>query len=321
MCRFTIVCTVVCGGLLAVCCPPDCLGATPVAERFTVGITSNTFLYGPDGDLYTFEGTSLLRLANEEGDRWETIRSGIADVAIDPRNGKIIYATTSARPIVVIKSLDKGKTWLTVSNGLEGRMIYGLQVNPANSQEVFAGTDRGLYKTLDAGFSWQLTALTEFIWRFYIDPNAPLNMYAVDGNKTIRISSDGGRTWRTSVVGSPTVVSRGAGGASRSEVTKIGEFFLVSQSPGYLIAFSEKNELFRSGDGGASWQNASKGFALPSGYGGIPRFYATDEEVFLCLQGVVYRSPNGASWSPVTIKTFRSKVGIIEGVTNSTISK
>src|SRR5579883_3361675 len=73
--------------------------SAPATVSSQADILGNHFVYGPDGDLYAFAKTRVFRAMDEQGSNWETIVDGVASLAIDPTNGKILYAVTSARPI------------------------------------------------------------------------------------------------------------------------------------------------------------------------------------------------------------------------------
>ena len=59
---------------------------------------------------------------------------------------------------MLLRSLDKGETWETLTRGLPAEhayMICGIQINPRNSDQVFAAyTDGGVYRSDDGGETW-----------------------------------------------------------------------------------------------------------------------------------------------------------------------
>ena len=76
-----------------------------------------------------------------------------------------------------------------------------IAMNPKRPTNLFAGTERGLYRSEDAGANWQYidSALNPYyIWAIGIDPVNPDNMFVGTGTPTPAMlfrSKDGGRTW------------------------------------------------------------------------------------------------------------------------------
>src|SRR5882724_2263287 len=90
----------------------------------------------------------------------------------------------------IMRSEDSGKTWARI--GPRRGFAYEASVrcvvmNPKRPSTLFAGTERGLYRSEDAGANWQ-----------YIDSVNPDNMFVGTGTPTPAMlfrSKDGGRTW------------------------------------------------------------------------------------------------------------------------------
>jgi len=151
----------------------------------------------------------------------------VGDIAVDWRNGAIWVGTgennssrSSYAGIGILKSIDKGKTWqnmgLTDSHHI-GRIV----INPANPKEVVIGVtghlyspneERGIYKTLDGGKTWQKTLFVNDETGIIDVAHSPTNfniMYASTWQKDrkawdfvgsghdsgIYKSKDGGSTW------------------------------------------------------------------------------------------------------------------------------
>ena len=55
----------------------------------------------------------------------------------------------------VLKSIDRGKTWIPYSNGLWDTTIGGLIILDEAGDHVLAGTPSGIYETRDGALSWQ----------------------------------------------------------------------------------------------------------------------------------------------------------------------
>ena len=128
-------------------------------------------------------------------------KAGCADVSIDPKNPNIIYATTwefrrlpylfnsGGQGSGIWKSLDGGKTWKELKNGLPakpfGRVALALAPSaPENLLAIVESSNTGLYISADGGETWkQQSASLNVVSRpFYfstlvVDPFDPKRVY------------------------------------------------------------------------------------------------------------------------------------------------
>ena len=143
---------------------------------------------------------------------------GVADLEIDPTNPNILYAgmwSFERKPWThrsgsekggVYKSIDGGRTWNKLTNGLPkliGRI--GVRVAPSNPNVVYViveSKDGTLYRSDDRGETFKLvTKNTDIVSRgFYytrvrVDPNNENHIFAVAS--TLFTSVDGGKTFRS----------------------------------------------------------------------------------------------------------------------------
>jgi photosystem II stability/assembly factor-like uncharacterized protein len=102
------------------------------------------------------------------GDRRSPGPSGLAPsqwsrpFAVDPESPSVFYASTAndhGLSLELFKSLDGGKTWALLSAQLLESRVRALAVDPSDSSILYAGTDRGVFRSTDAGISWQPTEL------------------------------------------------------------------------------------------------------------------------------------------------------------------
>lgn len=130
----------------------------------------NRLLVGGGGDQYTPSGVGLA--ASEDlGVSWFDSDNGfirdvhVSKLVVDPTNPEIIYATTQGPTNYtektgsgqgVFKSTDHGHNWYQINNGLKTMEINVLALDPNASEVLYVGTDDdGLYKSSNAGESWQ----------------------------------------------------------------------------------------------------------------------------------------------------------------------
>ena len=184
--------------------------------------------YGPNDQRGVFRTT-------DGGQSWSHVLSkgpdiGAVDLASDPANPEVVYATTWAprRPpwsqyqpnegpgSAIYKSTDEGVTWSEVgTQGLPPKPYGRIGVAVARgSRSPFvyalmeaAGRGTGLYRSDDGGQTWELCTkdpnVTSRMWYFAgvtADPQRPNVVYVA--NRSLMRSTDGGKTF-TAIKGSP----------------------------------------------------------------------------------------------------------------------
>lgn len=127
------------------------------------------------------------------GQRWNNLfddflQIGVSGIAIDPNNSNIIYIATGdddaadSYSIGVFKSTNGGQTWnetgLNPSNTTENSLMNEIVIDPANSNIIWVGTSSGLYKSTDAGNTFNHVR-AGFISDFKLKPGDPNTVYAV----------------------------------------------------------------------------------------------------------------------------------------------
>lgn len=143
---------------------------------------------------------------------------GVADLDIDPTNPNILYAgmwSFERKPWThrsgsekggVYKSIDGGRTWNKLTNGLPKLMgRIGVRVAPSNPNVVYAiveSKDGTLYRSDDRGETFRLVSKQDSIVSrgFYyttvrVNPANENNVFAVAS--TLFTSLDGGKTFRS----------------------------------------------------------------------------------------------------------------------------
>lgn len=164
--------------------------------------------------------------SRDGGAHWQRVlyvneRAGAVDLAMDPANPRVLYATLwnvrrtpysleSGGPGSGIwKSTDGGDTWseLTRNPGLpKGTLgIIGITISPTNPENVYAiveAEEGGVFRSRDGGKTWTKTnddrSLRQRAWyytRIYADPKDEEVVYVL--NVQFHRSKDGGKTFTT----------------------------------------------------------------------------------------------------------------------------
>lgn len=172
--------------------------------------------YGPNDERGVFRST-------DGGKSWKKIlyiddKTGAADLAVDPRNTRVMYATTwqvLRRPwdiyefgpgSGIYKTTNGGDTWTRLQDGLpKGEMgKIGISVSAPNPDRIFAtigGDDGGIYRSDDSGKTWKLVngsfemhARQYYYGHIFADPLQPDTVYTFS-SKDFYKSVDAGKTW------------------------------------------------------------------------------------------------------------------------------
>ena len=216
----------------------------------------------------------------------------------------------------VLRSEDGGQSWQRsgLSTGLHlDAIVRSLANHPRRPQVVFAGTDRGLYRSENSGGNWSLVdcPLKDYtVWTITIDPEDPQVMFAGTGTPTpagIFRSIDGGQSWE----------ERPAGVAK--ECPNVG----VPRVTGIAIDPTDRQSIWmglevdgarHSSDGGDTWTRVNGGIQNPDVHNVLVTV-GPPTTVFLVVSDEVFTSTdNGASWRSVNIKdTF--PMGYPRGIT------
>jgi photosystem II stability/assembly factor-like uncharacterized protein len=159
-------------------------------------------------------------------------------VEVDPKNGNIVYVSLASR--LLYKSTNGGDSWLQLRNGIDPHVGQTfLTIDPGNSQTIYAGGDR-TYRSTNGGMQWSL--IYDRAGRMLaVDPRNSRVLFFASGS--LLKSTDSGATWTALLPG-------GSGG-----------FLGVAVHPRLNLVFAGGfgSGIFRSQNGGASWQFANNG--------------------------------------------------------------
>ncbi len=262
--------------------------------------------------------------------RWRCIgpfRGGrVVTVAGDPNELGTFYFGACAGG--VWKTEDAGQYWQCISDGyLKTSSVGALAVSEVDPNVIYAGMGEatiridvshgdGVYKSTDAGRSWQHMGLddTRHIGKIRIHPRDPDTVFVAafghafgrNQQRGVFKSTDGGKNWRQVLfvsdkagaidlsidVNNPRIIYASIWEAHRN-------FHMISSG-------GEDSGIWRSTDGGETWHNISANKGLPQGVLGkigIAASPAQSGRVYALIEhqdGGMYRSDDyGDSWQYV----------------------
>jgi len=204
------------------------------------------------------------------------------DFSVPDRNTSIIYAAVG--PSGLWKSSNAGITW-EPSFVNEGSVSVGaVAVAQSAPDIVWVGTGEatarnsvapgdGVYKSEDAGRTWRNMGLAEtrFIARISIDPTNPDVVFAAsqghlwgpNEERGVYKTADGGKSWKKVLyIDKDTGCSDLAMDPSNPKILYAG-MWKYRRSPYYFYSGGETSGLFKTTDGGETWQKQAGG--LPGG--------------------------------------------------------
>ena len=106
--------------------------------------------------------------------------------AFDPSNADIMYVGGDCQG--VMRSLDGGQTWSAPNKGLinpsdpfyEAYFVLDIEVDPTDSNKVYAGTMRGIYKSTDKAANWTKLDISSVIGNTGLGTHTPISGIEVD---------------------------------------------------------------------------------------------------------------------------------------------
>lgn len=273
------------------------------------------------GTLYDYSGGKVGKLFKSinAGKTWDTLAvgGGYSQLLINPEHRETIYAAPGA----ILKSTDGGKTWHESDTGIrldyEHRVIP-MAMDPSNPNILYAGTGGpfggGLYKTTDAGKSWNKIggdSLADGVISIAIDSQNSSIVYAGTAQRGILWkSTDAGKHWSRTELGE----------------TSVGPVAICMSSGKLYVGFAPNRGpynrfpyygIWESEDGGTHWKSFNQGFPRGSGVMNIAAqnnsqtLYmtmsfpnASPTPTVDSLGGVYERESTAGSWSKIGIDTL-----------------
>ncbi|HKQ03873.1 MAG TPA: hypothetical protein VJ464_01980 [Blastocatellia bacterium] len=251
----------------------------------------------------------------------------------------------------IFKSTDSGATWSVINPGLPCVSVTSLVVDPRIPGRVFAGTDRGVFKSTDGGEHWITPTgiITLGTFTPVISPDNSSIIYASGGGfeggaRGVFRSTDAGASWRpfnsglqndyvggiridpsnhaTLYVMSLRAIYRSTDDAEHwnvllpiglGDVVITRNFEIDPHHPSTLY-FNDGFQMIKSTDAGSTWKN----MGVPFEAAGL-RIAPSDSSVLYALAATrLYRSTDGgASWASILERQDGLTGGLVVDPVNS----
>jgi photosystem II stability/assembly factor-like uncharacterized protein len=311
----------------------------------TVDFTSLAVDPGRSSRVYAGTDTGVVYGTADGGKTWAQLlviappppgyQTGVSTLAVD--GASAVYASAHSSP--VYRSLDAGKTWLPINVGATAYYGYTpVAADATDSNTVYIGLDRTLYKTADGGETWKATGpsiTSGGITTIALSPDDPNTIVlGTYGNGKAYLSRDAATTWtnltdlesdsgksiRALLVGgqpSPEILAAlGAtvlkGSTERDSLpwravtagldAAIATTVAASPSdPSNLLA-SDGVHAIRSSDAGETWSTADS--AIPAGFFNFAYSPANPSTALAgTSSGILRTEDGGASWQRTALGT------------------
>ncbi|HEY6304857.1 MAG TPA: Ig-like domain repeat protein [Candidatus Angelobacter sp.] len=175
--------------------PISAVGISPLTDNVRiVGLGSDATTNTPNGHVFaTTTGSSTL---TDVTGPW--IPKYIARAVIDPNNPNTGYVTldgygaTTGHVWKTTNLSAATPTWTSMSSGIPDVPVNGFVVDPLNSNNLYAGTDIGVYNSTDGGNTWNPFGAGL--------PRVAVFDLKVTAKRTVRIATHGRGMWEAAAV-------------------------------------------------------------------------------------------------------------------------
>ncbi|MDA0994168.1 MAG: glycosyl hydrolase [Proteobacteria bacterium] len=227
----------------------------------------------------------------------------------------------------VWKTKNSGQSWQNVSDGFFGGSIGAVAVSEWDPNVVYVGGGEktvrgnvspgdGMWKSTDAGDTWSRIGLTDsqHISRLRIHPKNPDLVYAAvmghlfgpNDERGVYRSVDGGTTWQRVLFVSDEVGAVDLAMDPTNPRILYASFWRILRTPYSLESGGEGSGIYKSVDGGDTWEELTRNDGLPLGAIGISGIAVSptnNKNVYAIIEaenGGVFRSRDGGkTWSKV----------------------
>ena len=236
----------------------------------------------------------------------------IADVEGVPGDPNVVYVASASGGLW--KTTNAGVTWKPIFDRQGTISIGDIALTPGNPDVVWVGTGEsnvrnsvsfgdGVYKSTDGGRTWQHMGLkdSEHISAIVINPQNPDVVYvgalghafAPNEERGVFMTTDGGKTWtKTLYIDNQHGVSDLEIDPSNPNILYAG-MWSFERKPWTFHSGSEKGGVYKSIDGGRTWNKLTNGLPKLMGRIGVRVAPSNPNVVYVIVEakeGTLYRS-------------------------------
>ena len=212
--------------------------------------------------LYAGTATAGLWKTTDRGVSWSCVTNdmlvnGLTALEINHQEPDVIYAELLS---TIMKSNNGGSTWFATGDASFQAIsmnVADIMMHPADTQEVWAATNDGLYRTTNGGTTWTKPLAGNFL-EIEFHPTDLDTIYVVGQTGDVTYftrSTDGGSTFVQQATGWPTPDTGAGEHQRRTEiaVSAADPDLVVALATGSANGGSGLYGLYTSNDAGSTW--------------------------------------------------------------------
>jgi photosystem II stability/assembly factor-like uncharacterized protein len=173
---------------------PEQQGKWPYAIPFATitAVDESPFKFGL---LYAGTDDGRVWVTKTGGEPWTEITAGLPfnkhvwRVVASKHDAATVYVTLIGRHDddfnpYICKSGDYGKTWVSIAGNIPGGPVNVVREDPRKEEVLYAGTDTGMYVTIDGGKTWSVLGSglpTTYVWDIAVHPRDNCIVIATNG--------------------------------------------------------------------------------------------------------------------------------------------
>ncbi|NKB89437.1 MAG: glycosyl hydrolase [Acidobacteria bacterium] len=243
-------------------------------QRALAVLFAATLLATPAGaqEASTFDGLQFRGIGPS------LVTGRVADLEIDPNDASTWYLAVGSGGLW--KTTNRGNTWTPIFDDYPSYSMGSVVVDPNDSNVVWLGTGEntsnrstgyghGVYKSVDAGATWQHIGLadSQHIQKVMLDPRDSDTAYVAaqgplwngGGDRGLYKTTDGGASWERVLHVSDDTGITDVVFAPRNPEVLYAAAYQRRRHVGQTIAGGPEAGIFKSTDAGATWERLTEG--------------------------------------------------------------